>query len=570
MAATLQSPIVPEMTERYQPWLATYRAEGIPATIDPDAWASVVHLLEDAMRAHGPRVAFRTRTRQLRYDELERDSAALCAWLQEVAHVRKGDRVALVMPNVLAFPVATLAILRAGAVQVNVNPLYTARELEHQLVDAQVDVAIVHDDAAAALAAGLARTRIHTLLVAGRGDAPAPAAPGRFGQVKAFDFDQAVRVGAGMARRPVALSGADPLFLQYTGGTTGVSKGAVLSHRNLLANIEQFKAMNIGALHPGAETIVTAIPLYHIFALTVNFLAYASLGAENWLVDDARDTAALIDVLRAARPTVFVGVNTLYASLLRHPRLAEADFSRLALSIGGGAAVLRTVSDGWRSATGTFIREGYGLTEASPIVTFNPLSRRDFSGATGLPLPGTDVRLLDQDGRDVAPGASGEVCIKGPQVMAGYWRQPQASAEAFTADGYLKTGDIGIVDPDGQLRIVERKKDLVIVSGFNVYPTEVEAVASTLAGVAECACVGVPDARSGEALALFVVVAPGYTLDEQQVVAHCRAALTPYKVPRIVRLVATLPKSGVGKILRRALQQSFTEQQTGTPCKETP
>jgi len=367
-------------------------------------------------------------------------------------------------------------------------------------------------------------------------------------------FEQALEAGKGLARVPVALSGADPLFLQYTGGTTGLSKGATLSHRNLVANTEQFKALMLTAIRPGEEVIVTAIPLYHIFALMVNFITYFSVGADNWLVANPRDMDGFVAVLKAARPTVFMGVNTLYAGLTMHPGLKEVDWSRLRLAGGGGSAVVGVVSDRWKAITGTFIREGYGLSETSPVLSFNPATINEFTGTTGLPLPSTDIKLLDDDGREVALGEAGEVCAKGPQVMSGYWDKPEANAAAFTPDGYFRTGDVGQFDERGMLKIVDRKKDMVIVSGFNVYPNDVEAVASACPGVAECACVGVPDEKTGEAVKLFVVRMPGASLSEAEVIAHCRTGMTGYKVPKIVRFVEALPKSAVGKILRRELR----------------
>ena len=357
-----------------------------------------------------------------------------------------------------------------------------------------------------------------------------------------------------MQRSPVELNGDDLLFLQYTGGTTGLSKGAAVSHRNLVANTEQYKAMAPNAIRPGEEVVVTAIPLYHIFALMVNFISYFSVGAENWLVANPRDMNGFVDVMKAARPTVFTGVNTLYAGLTMHPRIGEVDFSRLRLSVGGGAAVVAAVSARWKAITGNFIREGYGLSETSPVLTLNPDSIADFSGTTGLPLPGTDIKLLADDGNEAAIGEPGEVCAKGPQVMRGYWNQPLANAAAFTPDGYFKTGDVGQFDDAGFLRIVDRKKDMVIVSGFNVFPNEIEAVASACPGVAECACIGVPDEKTGEAVKLFVVPMPGSMLTAEYVSEHCRRELTAYKVPKHVCFIDALPKSTVGKILRRELR----------------
>jgi long-chain acyl-CoA synthetase len=372
--------------------------------------------------------------------------------------------------------------------------------------------------------------------------------------VGSIAFADALREGASMTRTPVALNGDDLIFLQYTGGTTGLSKGAALSHRNLVANVEQFKATMPSAVRPGQEVIVTAIPLYHIFALMVNFLTYFSVGADSWLVANPRDMDGFVETLKKSKLTVFMGVNTLYAGLVMHPKIREVDFSHLHLAGGGGAAVVGATSAKWKEITGQFIREGYGLSETSPVLSFNPASIKEFSGTTGLPLPGTDIKLLDDAGVEVALGQSGEVCAKGPQVMRGYWNQPEANAAAFTPDGYFKTGDVGVFDDKGFLKIVDRKKDMVLVSGFNVYPNEVEAVATACPGVAECACIGVPDDKTGEAVKLFVVKAPGATLTADEVIAHCRKEMTAYKVPKTVVFLDALPKSTVGKILRRDLR----------------
>ena len=543
------------MTKRH--WIGSYGS--IPAEIDADRHPSVTALLDDAMRRFAERPAFHAFGRTLTYADVDRLSTALAAYLQQVAGVRKGDRVAVMLPNVLAFPVVFVALARIGAIQVNVNPLYTAHELEHQLNDAGVEVAVVCGGSMGTFADVVGRTRIRTVLSVGRADLGVVDAPA--GACDALPPDSialahALAAGESLALEPVALGGDDLLLLQYTGGTTGLSKGAALSHRNLVANIEQFGAIVQGARRPGEEVVVTAIPLYHIFALTVNFLSYFAIGAENWLVANPRDMDGFIDVLKAARPTVFVGVNTLYAGLVAQPRLNEVDWSRLKLSAGGGAAVIDVISARWKAVTGNFIREGYGLSETSPVVTFNPQSIDAFTGTTGLPLPSTDVKLLDDQDREVAIGEAGEICVKGPQVMGGYWRKPDANAAAFTADGYFRTGDIGVFDAAGFLKIVDRKKDMIIVSGFNVYPNEVEAVATALPGVAECACIGVPDERTGEAVKLFVVPASDAALTDAQIVAHCRANLAAYKVPKLIRLIDRLPKSTVGKILRRELSRA--------------
>jgi long-chain acyl-CoA synthetase len=536
-------------------WLSSYGS--IPAEIDADRHPSVTALLDDAMRRFATRPAFRAFGQTLTYADVDRLSTALAAYLQKVAGVKKGDRVAVMLPNLLSFPIALIAISKIGAIQVNINPLYTARELEHQLDDAGVEVILVYDGSTPTLAQVIGKTHIRTVITAGLGDGgpvgiPGPAVDPAFADATALPA--ALAEGATLALDPVDVSGDDLLLLQYTGGTTGLSKGAALSHRNLVANIEQFKAFMAAAAQPGEEVIVTAIPLYHIFALTVNFLAYFSVGAENWLVANPRDTDAFIDVLKAARPTIFSGVNTLYAGLTAHARLAEVDWSRLKLSVGGGTAVIDVVSERWRKVTGSFIREGYGLSETAPVVSFNPQAVAEFNGTTGLPVPSMDVRLLDDADREVGIGLPGEICVKGPQVMRGYWRQPEVNATVFTADGYFRTGDVGVFDDRGFLKIVDRKKEMIIVSGFNVYPNEVEAVAAAFPGVAECACIGVPDEKTGEAVKLFVVAAPGADVNAEALVAHCRAGMAAYKVPRIVRIVESLPKSNVGKILRRELR----------------
>jgi long-chain acyl-CoA synthetase len=540
-----------------KPWFATYSANNIPATVNADAYPSVVHMLEAAMTQFADKPAFRAFGQTLSYADVDRQSAAFAAWLQQRMGVKKGDRIAVMLPNFLAFPIAFLGIARAGAVQVNVNPLYTPRELEHQLNDSGSEIIVIFSGSTPTLAEAIGKTGIKTVITVTPGDGsgaalPSPPIDARLSGTIAFT--DALAQGATMVRTPVALTGDDLLFLQYTGGTTGLSKGAALSHRNLVANVEQFKSVMPSALRPGQEVIVTAIPLYHIFALMVNFLTYFSVGAESWLVANPRDMDGFVEVLKQAKPSIFMGVNTLYAGLTMHPRIGEVDFSNLRLSGGGGSAVVGATSAKWKAITGNFIREGYGLSETSPVVSFNPASIQDFNGTTGLPLPGTDLKLLNDYGDEVALGESGEVCVKGPQVMGGYWNQPEANAAAFTADGYFRTGDVGVITPEGFLKIVDRKKDMVIVSGFNVFPNEIEAVASACPGVAECACIGVADEKTGEAVKLFVVKVPDAKLTAEELIAHCRKEMTAYKVPKTVVFVDALPKSTVGKILRRELR----------------
>ena len=537
-------------------WLAAY-GEQIPPGINPDAHGSVLEMLEGAMRRFADKPAFHCFGQTLTYADTDRLSRDFAAFLQVKLCVKKADRIAVMLPNIPAFPLAMLGIIRVGAVQVNINPLYTPRELEHQLNDAGVEIIVVFSGVSGTLAEIIERTKVKTVIGVGTSDGtnasiPSPPCDARLQNVIAFS--EALARGADLSLTPVTVCGEDLLFLQYTGGTTGLSKGAALSHRNLVANTEQFKAFIPNTLRPGEEIVVTALPLYHIFALMVNFISCFSIGAQNWLVPNPRDMDGFVDILRKAHCTIFTGVNTLYGGLLMHPKITEVDFTALRVAIGGGAAVLPTTSSKWTALTGNDILEGYGLSETSPILTLNPMTAVGFTATVGLPLPSTDIKLLDADDREAALGEPGEVCAKGPQVMNGYWQKPEANAAAFTPDGYFRTGDIGIFNEQGFLKIVDRKKDMIIVSGFNVYPNEVEAVAAACTGVAECACVGRPDEKTGEAVRLFVTQARGATLTETEVIAHCRRELAPYKVPREVRFLEALPKSNVGKILRKDLR----------------
>ena len=541
-----------------RPWLASYRSFGIPAEIEPTRHVSVTALMEDAMRRHADKPAFRSFGQCLAYADMDRLSRSFAAWLQ-MQGIRKGDRIAVMMPNILAFPVAMLGIIRAGAVQVNVNPLYTPRELEHQLNDAGCEMIVVFNGSTTTLADVVNRTAVKRIVTVGLAldaDSQLPGPPVDARLENAVSLVSVLAQGESATFTQVPLEAADMLFLQYTGGTTGLSKGAALSHGNLLANVAQFSAFMPSALREGEEVVVTAIPLYHIFALMVNFISYFSVGADNWLVANPRDMDGFVDTLRQARPTVFTGVNTLFAGLTMHPKIAEVDWSRLRLAAGGGAAIIPAVSKRWQAITGHFIREGYGLSETSPVLSFNPAAVTTFSGTTGLPMPSSDVKLLDDSDREVGLGEVGEICVKGPHVMVGYWEKPEANASAFTPDGYFRTGDVGMFEAGGFLKIVDRKKDMIIVSGFNVYPNEVEAVASACVGVAECACVGMPDDRTGEAVKLIVVRIPGSTLAESDLLAHCRENLAGYKVPRQVVFKDALLKSTVGKILRRELRNA--------------
>ena len=422
------------MTERH--WQASYGS--IPKEINPEAYSSVTSMLEEAMKRFADKPAFRCLGQTVSYADVDRQSKALAAYLQNKLGVKKGDRVAVMSPNFMAFPIAFLGIIRAGAVQVNVNPLYTPRELEHQLNDAGVNIIIVFSGVSATVAEVMGRAKLKSVITVSPGDGttaklPGPPVDSRLSE--AIAFADVLDEGSKLPFKPVDVGPDDLLFLQYTGGTTGLSKGASLSHRNLVANVEQFKAFMPDNLRPGQEVIVTAIPLYHIFALMVNFITYFSVGADNWLVPNPRDFDSFIDVMKQSHCSVFMGVNTLYAGLVAHPRVKEIDFSNLRLAGGGGAAIIGATSAKWTALTGGFIREGYGLSETSPVVSFNPASVSAFSGTTGLPVPSTDIKLLDDEGREVAIGEPGEICAKGPQVMSGYWEKPEANEAAFTADG---------------------------------------------------------------------------------------------------------------------------------------
>lgn len=545
-----------ELLVEKKTWLQSY--SDIPAEIAPDRRGSVRDLLQEAMKTFGTSTAFRSFEGCLTYSEVDQLSDLFAAYLQNVVGIVKGDRVAVMMPNLLAFPIALIAIAKIGAIQVSVNPMYTARELEHQLRDAGAQVIVVYNGSTSTVSQVLATTSLRTVITVGFGELSKS-------DVQSLEVDErptgyvklseALASGEELQLVSCEVFSDDLLLLQYTGGTTGPSKGAALSHGNLTANIEQFKALMGSALRPGEEVVVTAIPMYHILALMVNFLTCFSIGAENWLVPDARDMRSLTEALSTARPTVFVGVNTLYAALCSQPDIQKVDWSALRLCLAGGAPILRTTMEQWSAITGCFIHEGYGLSETSPVISFNPPFVQEFNGTVGVPAPSTSVKLLDVNDQDVTlSGESGEICVKGPQVMTGYWKKPEANAAAFTLDGHFRTGDIGVFDNHGFLKIIDRKKDMLLVSGFCVYPNEIEAVASEHPGVAECACVGVPNERTGEAVKLFVVRQPGVEITQESLISHCRMSMAAYKAPKEVAFVDALPKSTVGKILRRELR----------------
>ncbi|BEV71530.1 MULTISPECIES: long-chain-fatty-acid--CoA ligase [unclassified Paludibacterium] len=548
-------------------WLKSYPA-GVPADVDPSVYASLTHLLNESFARYGDRVAYTCMGQSLRYRELGQRSQALAAWLQSLG-LAPGSRVAIMMPNLLQYPLAVAAILRAGMTVVNVNPLYTPRELAHQLNDAGAEAIIVLDNFAATLAAVIDQTPVRHVLLTGIGDLLGPLRGPLINLVvrkvkkmvppyqlpQAHWFKAALQQGQHLPLRESEQGHEDIAFLQYTGGTTGVAKGAILTHGNILANVLQNDAWAAPVLKDIDEQlgVLCALPLYHVLSLTACMMMGTKWGAHTVLIPNPRDMAGLVKVLSRHRLHFFPGVNTLFNGLLNQPALARVDFSALKITLGGGMAVLQSTSDRWQARTGTPILEGYGLSETSPCATLNPHDIKGFTGAIGLPIPSTEVAILDDDGRHLPLGEAGEIAIRGPQVMRGYWNRPEETARVMTADGFFRTGDVGVMDAAGFVRIVDRKKDMILVSGFNVYPNEIEAVVSTHPGVQECACIGVPDAQSGEAVKLFVVRRDA-SLDEAALRQFCREQLTGYKRPRHIVFRSELPKTNVGKILRRALR----------------
>ena len=539
-----------------KPWLASYADNNIPAEINADVYSSVVEQFRQAVDHYAEMPAYECFGKVLTYAEIDQAANSVAAWLQNKLGVKRGDRIALMCPNVFAFPIAMHGIMRAGAAQVNVNPLYTPRELAHQLNDAGVETIIIYGGSTPVLADAIGQTNVRTIITVDLGDGsglpvPSPAIDGRLGDHTRFA--DVLAEGAKLDVTPVELTGKDTLFFQYTGGTTGLSKGAVLSHRNLVANTEQFKAIMPEALEPGREVIILALPLYHIFGL-MTMLAYSTVGAKAILIPNPRDMDGFVNTLKSARFSIIPGVNTLFQGILAHPGSKEIDLSNYKVAIGGGAAVIQSTSEKWHALTGHHIKEGYGLSETSPVLCVNPMAVKGFTGTCGLPVPSTEIRLLDADDKDAAEDESGEICARGPQVMSGYWNNDEANESAFTKDGFFRTGDIGVFTQGGFVKIVDRKKDMVLVSGFNVFPNEIEAIVQSVEGVAECACIGVPDEKTGEAIRVFAVKAPGANVDAEAIIAHCRKVLAGYKVPKQIVFIETLPKSNVGKILRRELR----------------
>ncbi|MGE5640586.1 MAG: long-chain-fatty-acid--CoA ligase [Clostridia bacterium] len=545
-------------------WLKSYPT-GVQAEVRYDEFRSLGELFEKSVQAHRDRPAYHCMGKSLTFGDIDRLSTAFAAWLQAKG-LQKGARVAIMLPNVLQYPVAMFAVLRAGYTVVNVNPLYTARELEHQLKDSGAEAILILENFAHTLQQVLPRVPVKHVVLAALGDllgfkghivnfvvrkvkklVPPYTLPG------AVRFNDVIAEGAGKPMKPFAVGHEDIAFLQYTGGTTGVSKGAMLLHRNILANIAQVEGWLALALGGETPTIITALPLYHIYSLTINCLLMLRMGGYSILITNPRDIPGFVKELAKHRYNMITGVNTLYNALLNNPDFGKLDFSHLRLASGGGMAVQKAVAEKWRQVTGKTLLEGYGLTETSPVATMNPFDLEGFSGAIGVPIPSTEIAIRDDDGKDLSLGEAGEICIKGPQVMKGYWQQPAETAKVFWPDGYLRTGDVAVMDDKGFIRIVDRKKDMILVSGFNVYPNEIEQVVAMHPGVLEVAAIGVPDEHSGEVPKLFVVKRDP-NLTEQDVLEHCKKELTGYKRPKYVEFRAELPKTNVGKILRRALR----------------
>ncbi|MDF1554864.1 MAG: AMP-binding protein [Deferrisomatales bacterium] len=548
-------------------WLDNY-PDGVPAEIDPDACRSLAELFHTSVERFRERPAYTNMGRTLTFGEVEQLSRDFAAYLQNHLGLRKGDRLALMLPNVLQYPVALFGAFRAGLTVVNVNPLYTPAELRHQLRDSGAVAMLVLETCAHTLQACLADTPVRHVLVTSIGEllgfpkgavvdlvvrrvkklVPPWRLPG------AVPLRRALRAGRGLPLEPVELVPEDLAFLQYTGGTTGVSKGAMLTHRNMVANVLQARAWVLPFVVEGEEVIITALPLYHIFSLTANCLTWGSLGGLNVLITNPRDFPGFVKELGKHRFTAMTGVSTLFNRLLHDPGFARLDLRSLRLTLGGGMAVQAAVAERWQEVTGRPLLEAYGLTETSPAATINPLNLERYNGTIGLPLPSTEVEIRDDAGASLPLGEVGEICIRGPQVMKGYWQRPEETALVLGADGFLATGDVGRLEEGGYVRVVDRKKDMILVSGFNVYPNEIEDVAAHHPGVLEVAAVGVPSDTSGEVVKLFVVKKDP-ALTAEALIAHCRVSLAGYKVPKLVEFRDELPKTSVGKVLRRALKE---------------
>ena len=547
-------------------WLKSYRAD-VPAEADVDAFSSIVNMFDQSVARFANKPAYIHMGVTLTYAEVDRLSRNFAAYLHDKLRLPKGARVALMMPNILQYPIALFGALRAGCTVVNCNPLYTPRELEQQLADSGAQAIVVLENFAFVLQKALAQTKVRHVIVTQFGDmlgwgkgrlisfaikfvkrlVPKWSIP------NAVQFSTALREGAGLSWRPEPIGPEDIAFLQYTGGTTGVPKGAVLTHRNIVANLQQHHAQINSVLQEGGDIVITALPLFHIYALTISCLLAFKIGAANVLITNPRDIRELVKELGKHKFTCFAGVNTLFKGLVDDPDFPRLDFSSLRIAATGGSALQESVAKKWKAVTGKTLIEAYGLTETSPVVTCNPVDLPDFNGSCGVPIPSTEVAIRDDEGADLAVGIAGELCVRGPQVMKGYWNKPEETAKVMTPDGFLRTGDIATIDENGFVHIVDRKKDMINVSGFKVYPNEVEEIVSMHPGVLEVGAVGVPDPASGEAVKI-VVVKRDPLLTVEDLKAHCRNYLTTYKIPRAVEFRRELPKTNLGKILRRALR----------------
>jgi long-chain acyl-CoA synthetase len=549
-------------------WLKEY-PEGVPAEIDVDEFPSLREFLEQSFAKYRSLPAFTNMGHSISFGELDEMSRYLGGWLQKNAGLAKGDRVAVMMPNVIQYAVAVSAILRAGLTVTNINPLYTPRELEHQLKDSGAKAIIIVENFAKTLEKVRHNTTVKTVVVTAIGDMlPAPKrhlvnfvirkvkkmVP-EYNIPDAVSFHKALKEGKWQALDRPELDHDDVAFLQYTGGTTGVAKGAILTHRNIIANLLQARAWLNATVTEGQSIVITPLPLYHIFSLTANFFTFTLMGGNNILITNPRDMPGFIKELKKHDFTFITGVNTLFNGLLNTPGFDEVDFSSLKATLGGGMAVQRAVAERWKEVTGKPLIEAYGLTETSPAACINPMTNTEFNGSIGLPISSTEVSIRDEDGNELGIGAVGEICIRGPQVMAGYWNRPDETAKVMLEGGWFRSGDMGRMDDKGYIYIEDRKKDMILVSGFNVYPNEVEGVAVMHPAVLEAAAVGIPDEKSGEIVKLFVVCREGQSVSEKELINFCRESLTGYKVPRLVEFRSELPKTNVGKILRRELRE---------------
>ncbi|MCG6271336.1 long-chain-fatty-acid--CoA ligase FadD [Vibrio vulnificus] len=549
-----------------KPWLSRYPSD-VPETINPDQYESLVEMFEQSVQKYADQPAFMNMGSVMTFRKLEERSRAFAAYLQNDLKLKKGDRVALMMPNLLQYPVALFGVLRAGCIAVNVNPLYTPRELEHQLNDSGAAAIVIVSNFANTLEQIVENTPVKHVVLTSLGQM-LPRAKGTIvdfvvkyvkGMVPKYDLPGAISMRKALHKgrrlqyvKPF-MTGDDIAFLQYTGGTTGVAKGAILTHRNMIANVMQAKGMYGPVLQPGRELVVTALPLYHVFALTVNCLLFIEMGGRNLLITNPRDIPGFVKELQKYPFTAITGVNTLFNALVNNEDFHELNFSHLKLAVGGGMAVQRAVADKWKKTTGCYLLEGYGLTECSPLVAAYPHDLVDYNGSIGLPVPSTEVRIINDEGEALANTETGELQVRGPQVMQGYWQRPEATKEVINSEGWLSTGDIVKFDEDGFLHIVDRKKDMILVSGFNVYPNEIEDVVALHGKVLEVAAIGQPHEVSGELVKIYVVKRDP-SLTKEEIINHCRQHLTGYKVPKLIEFREDLPKTNVGKILRRVLR----------------